>query len=89
MLGSDLTTEEQENVRAALRFLMVRAGGLRVMGKAIRWNPESVRHVLHGRANVSASMVIRVARLAQVGIDDLLTGKYPVPGTCPHCGRGP
>jgi len=34
-------------------------------------------------------MAFRVARLAQVWIDDLLDGKYPVKGMCPHCGRGP
>jgi hypothetical protein len=25
--------------------------------------------------------------MAGVGIDDLLSGKYPVKGTCPHCGH--
>jgi hypothetical protein len=23
-----------------------------------------------------------------VGVDDMLTGKFPAPGTCPHCGDG-
>ena len=32
-------------------------------------------------------LVVRVARFASVGVDDVLTGKYPPPGTCPHCGH--
>jgi hypothetical protein len=35
----------------------------------------------------SPTMAFRVARLAGVGVDDILTGKYPPPGTCPLCGH--
>jgi hypothetical protein len=42
---SDLTAEEQKNVRTALRFLR------------------------------------------KVTVDDVLTGRFPAPGTCPHCGH--
>ena len=40
----------------------------------------------HGRP-VSADMAFRVARAAGVPIDDVLGGKFPPPGTCPHCGH--
>jgi hypothetical protein len=33
------------------------------------------------------AVAFRVARLTGVSIDDLLAGKYPPPGTCPHCGH--
>jgi hypothetical protein len=38
-------------------------------------------------ATVSASLAYRVARLAEVGIDDLLAGAFPPPNTCPHRGH--
>ena len=31
-------------------------------------------------------IAFRVARLAKVGVDDVLAGRFPPPGTCPHCG---
>ncbi len=34
------------------------------------------------RRNVEA-----FAKFAKVGVDDVLTGKFPAPGTCPHCGH--
>ncbi len=39
-----------------------------------------------GHGPASASMAFRLARLANVTVDDLLTGKFPPPGICPHCG---
>ena len=36
---------------------------------------------------VTADMAFRVARLANASIDDLLAGKSPPPGMCPHCER--
>jgi len=37
---------------------------------------------------VTAGLALRVARFAEVSIDDLLGGKYVPPGACPYCGRG-
>jgi len=86
---TDLTKEEQENVRVALRFLRIRFGIMANMAKALHVEAGTLRGALSGRESISASVTMRVARLVQVGIDDLLAGKYPVKGTCPHCGRGP
>jgi len=66
---SDLTAKEQDNVRAAIRFIHARCG---------TWV---------NAAKVSASTAVRVARFAGVTVDDVLTGKYPPAGTCPHCGH--
>jgi ABC-type enterobactin transport system permease subunit len=86
-VASDLTDEEQERVRVALRFLQIRFGMMKLLAKALRLQPSTVIKVLAGDDNVSALMVLRVARLARVGLDDLLAGKYPVKGMCPHCGQ--
>ena len=82
---SDLTAEEQENVRAALRFLHARCGTWRVVAKALHAQPGTLRHTVRGRT-VSASTAVRVARFAGAAVDDVLTGRFPPEGTCPHCG---
>jgi hypothetical protein len=78
---SDLTAKEQANVRLAVAFLRAKCGGADLLAKALRcsrptlWRPPT------------PTVVFRVARMAGVGIDDVLTGKFPPPGTCPHCGH--
>ena len=85
---NDLTQEEQDRVRVAIRFLRIRFGKAMLLAKALGFRASTIRRVLEGRDMVSPTMVIRVARLAQVGLDDVLAGRYPAKGTCPHCGRG-
>jgi hypothetical protein len=87
-VASDLTKEEQANVLAALRFMLVRCGNREVLAKALRYEVGTVRHTLAGRISISPTMAFRLARMAQVPFDDVTSGKYPVAGTCPHCGRG-
>lgn len=86
-MASDLTKEEQDHVRAALRFLRIRFGKNALLAEAVHFKSESLRNAMAGRDSISASLAVRTARLVQVGIDDLLAGKYPVKGMCPHCGR--
>ena len=78
---SDLTATEQANARAALRFLHARLGRWETLAKALHSHKRSLRNP------ASASMAVRVARLAGVGVDDLLAGRFPPPGMCPHCGH--
>jgi hypothetical protein len=78
---SDLTAKEQANVRAAVRFLHARLGRLDVLAKALHSTKTTLRRP------ASASMAVRVARLAGVGVDDVLDGKYPPAGMCAHCGQ--
>ena len=81
---SDLTTKEQGNVRAALAFLRTRIGGWKPLSKALHTHPLT----LSQRAiPISASLAVRVARFAGVGVDDVLGGRFPPAGTCPHCGH--
>jgi hypothetical protein len=68
-------------VRAALRFLHARAGRWDVLAKALSTTKATLRRP------ASASLAVRVARLAKVGVDDILAGRFPDPGICPHCGQ--
>ena len=78
---SDLSATEQAHVKKALAFLRARCGGLRPLVKALRFSPRTIR------APASIAVAFRVARLASVPIDDVLSGKYPPAGTCAHCGH--
>lgn len=48
-----------------------------------------MRNVKKSVNRASTNMAYRVARLACVPFDDFTSGRYPVPRTCPPCGRGP
>jgi plasmid maintenance system antidote protein VapI len=88
-MASDLTKEEQEHVRAAMRFLRIRFGTLGTMAKALGFQSDTIRHAMNGTGAISPTTTFRISRLAGVDVDDLLVGRYPVKGMCPHCGRGP
>lgn len=77
---SDLTATEQANVRAALRFLRARTGRLDVLAKSLRFERATLRRALAGNDPVGPTMVLRVARLAGVGVDDVLAGRFPPSG---------
>jgi hypothetical protein len=67
---SDLTKAEHGNVRTALAFLRARCGGLKPLAKALRLTATTLR------ATATPTLAYRVARLASVGVDGVLTGKY-------------
>lgn len=83
---SDLTPEEQANVRRALHVLRRRLGSYEALAKAMRANGRTLEQY-GSKAAPSAGIAIRLARLAGVPVDDVLTGAWPVAGACPHCGR--
>jgi hypothetical protein len=87
MNASDLTSDEQAHVRAALQFLRARCGGWEQVAKALRFKATTLGHVARSRKTASVSLALRIARLASVGVDDVLTGRFPAPGTCPNCGH--
>ena len=86
---TDLTPKEEAHVRTALRSLRRQCGGWAPVAKALRYQYDSVEKIARGGRSVTASIAIRVARFAGVSFDDLLAGKFPEPGTCPHCGHRP
>lgn len=63
-------------------------GNWKTLAKALGFEKTTMFNVKKGVNEVSINMAYRVSRLAGVAFDDVVTGKYPVPGTCPHCGRG-
>ncbi len=87
--SSDLTPEEQANAKAALRFLATRLGSGAKLAAAMGSNLAAVRHASKKRGAVSAGIALRVARVAGVPLEDVLSGAWPKAGACPHCGRSP
>lgn len=85
---SDLDLKEQNHVRTALRYLRRRLGAWDSVAAAINFAPATIEKVAGARNPVSASMAIRVARLVDVSVDDLLAGRS-LPGACPKCGHVP
>jgi hypothetical protein len=86
---SDLTLNEQRQVRVALRLLRLRCDGWVPLAKVLHYEGDTLEKVTNGRRPVTASLAFRVARFVEVSVDDLLAGKYAPEGTCPHCGRSP
>ncbi|HEY8041230.1 MAG TPA: hypothetical protein VIF15_15595 [Polyangiaceae bacterium] len=85
--STDLTPEEQANVRRALHVLRRRLGGYHELAKAIRVPATTLQK--HGSKKApSAAVALRLSRLAGVAVEEMLTGRWPVEGACPHCGRG-
>lgn len=84
----DLSVEEQANIRAALRFLGARVGGMPQLAKRLRVNDGSL-YAVAGRRKATASLAVRLAKFAGVPVDDVICGRFPPPGACPHCGHCP
>lgn len=82
----DLSLEEQEHVRNAIAFLHVKLEGWKPLGKLLHFDHTTLIHVVNERRAVGASMAFRVARVVGIGVDELLAGNWPAPGTCPRCG---
>jgi len=81
-----LTVQEQANVRRAIRYLRARLGTWVAVARAVRLKRATVRRLRDG-GRVRYYVARNVARLAAVQVDDLKAGRFPLPGTCPHCGR--
>lgn len=86
MKPDDLTKPEQENVRTALRGLVLKLGTRERTYKVLRLHEETFRLMMGGAA-VTSSMAIRTARVLKTSVDDLLEGRYRPSGRCPYCGR--
>jgi hypothetical protein len=85
--SSDLTPEEQKNVKAALRFLAKRHGTKRILAAAMGAAFATVATAMEPHRAVSAGIAIRAARVAGVLLEDVLAGRWPSAGACPYCGR--
>jgi plasmid maintenance system antidote protein VapI len=83
----DFTAKEVAHVRAALRFLRLRCGSWATLAPALRFNETTLSNIAGGHKPVTAALAVRIAKFAKVGVDDVLTGKFPQPGVCAHCGH--
>lgn len=85
-----LTVQEQAHVRAALYYLHARIGSWAVLAKAVRSKRANLRRLRAGhRIRGMRLLAVRLARISGVPVQALLSGGYPPPGTCPHCGHAP
>lgn len=85
--STDLTPAEQENVRVALRFLAKRYGDYTKLAAAIGAHRETVQRPARNARTVTAGLALRLARVAGVPLEDVLSGAWPTAGACPHCWR--
>jgi hypothetical protein len=86
-MTTDLTTKQETTVRAALRFLRLRCGGWGPLAAAIGFKDTSLSAMATGHKSVTPKLTFRIARFAKVGVEDVLTGRFPGPTTCPMCGH--
>lgn len=86
-MAPDLTKEEQVNVRVALKFLRHRFGRWTPLAAALRMGESTLGDAASGRRPMTVMMAFRIARLAKVGFEDVVGGRYPEPGMCPMCGH--
>jgi hypothetical protein len=85
--SDDLTPEETANVRRALRFLRTRVGVAAKLAVMLKVRQKLIDKACGARGRPSAAMAIRLARVAGVSVEEVLTRQWPVDGACPHCGR--
>jgi hypothetical protein len=86
---NDLTSKEQRAVRTALRFLRLRVGAWGPLAKALRYEWDSIQKVATGKRAVTPALALRVARFAEIPMDELLAGQWLSARVCPHCGHPP
>jgi hypothetical protein len=82
----DFSPAEQAHVRAALRHAGERCGGRVNLARAMRVEARTLAAV-RGGADVSPVVVVRLAKLLRVGVDDVLTGNATPICVCPTCGQ--
>jgi hypothetical protein len=85
--SSELTGEEHEHVRAAIRFLPVRLGSVGKLAAAMRVKPSELWRALGKRGRPTAGLALRVSRVAEAPVESILTGIWPKSGHCAHCNR--
>ncbi len=56
------------------------------LANALKSKDVTLRAVARG-TTATPSLAVRIAKLASVGVDDVLAGRFPEAGTCAHCGH--
>lgn len=73
----------------ALEFMIARAGSMQALAYKMGIDRTCVRRAVKGKPEPGIALALDVARVAGVTVDDVLTGRFPPPGSCPHCGGLP
>jgi hypothetical protein len=72
----------------ALKALAIRYGGWTKLARRMRVSSNTLTGAMFKkRKGVGPGIALEVARTAGVNVDDVISGRFPEPGTCPHCGR--
>ncbi|MDP8999889.1 MAG: hypothetical protein M3O46_07235, partial [Myxococcota bacterium] len=79
--SSDLTPEEQTNVRTAIRFLVKRFGTYGKLAEAMGAKKRTVVYAAGKRGHVSAGVALRTARAGGVALEEMLSGRWPLADT--------
>jgi hypothetical protein len=83
-----LNVKEQANVLAALHFLHAKIGSWARVAKIVKNKRSSLRRARAGqRIRGMRGLARRISAVVGVPVGDVLAGRFPPPGTCPHCGR--
>jgi hypothetical protein len=77
------TPEEQKRINAAIRNVARAYGGRDVLASIMGVN----EHSLRGRRPRSYGFAVLLARAANISIEQILSGKPHVAGSCVLCGR--
>jgi predicted PP-loop superfamily ATPase len=83
----ELSPEQRANVRKAMDVMHIRFGGWPNVARAMKVGHKALVVAMKGPRKPTAVLAVRVAQLAGVTVDDVLTGAFPKPGACPMCGR--
>ncbi len=83
-----LPESERANVRRVLKMLHTRYGSWDAVGAELGLKPKTVQTAARAKGKPTAGIALRVARLVAVPVEDVLSGAFPKPGSCPMCGRG-
>lgn len=83
----DLSLDEQKRVLAYLTMLRARLGTWTALERALPFSHSTRVEITEGRAEVSAALAFRVAKMMGVSIGAILDGSAFPPGTCRHCGN--
>jgi hypothetical protein len=81
-----LTPTQSANVRRVLRFLAVEHGSGNKLASALGMTPRALERARVPSRRISVELTFITARIAGVGVDDVLAGRWER-HVCPSCGH--
>lgn len=84
-----LTAEEQRHVRAALQNAIRAHGSFNALALALGMPRETLYGLSARRRSIQGTFAIRLAKVAGVSVESILTGAITEVNTCPTCGHRP